>query len=229
MTHPADEFDTSAAREAIFKRTRALQGRPDTRKPHEAQLAREYMEQHRRGPQPSPVDDVVALFVEKSKAMLCSVDRVATLEEAVNSCRDYLAHQGLVAQGEAVIWPSLKHLDWSALGMPVRWGAPTGDDRVGISGTAFAVAETGTLVLASSPETPTSTHLLPETHIALVHEHQIAHTLEDVFARMRAQGMAMPRALNCVSGPSRTADIEQTIVLGAHGPYRVHLVIIKEA
>jgi L-lactate dehydrogenase complex protein LldG len=68
--------------------------------------------------------------------------------------------------------------------------------------------------------------LLPETHIAIVREDQVVHTMEDAFERLRKDGRAMPRALNFVSGPSRTADIEQTIVLGAHGPYRVHLILV---
>ncbi len=91
---------------------------------------------------------------------------------------------------------------------------------------ACAVAETGTLVFASKADEPASTHLLPETHIAIVREDQVVHTMEDAFEMLRKEGRIMPRALNFVSGPSRTADIEQTIVLGAHGPYRVHLILV---
>ena len=52
--------------------------------------------------------------------------------------------------------------------------------------------------------------------------------MEDAFAMVRAELGDMPRALNFISGPSRTGDIEQTIVLGAHGPCRVHLILIGE-
>jgi L-lactate dehydrogenase complex protein LldG len=72
-------------------------------------------------------------------------------------------------------------------------------------------------------------HLLPETHIALLRADRIVATMEDAFELMRRQEggveRMMPRAINMVSGPSRTGDIEQTIVLGAHGPYRVHIIM----
>ena len=106
-------------------------------------------------------------------------------------------------------------------------GMVTVDPAVGISGVFAAIAETGTLMMLSGPQSPASTHLLPETHIAVVAASQIVAHYEDAFARMREQRGAPPRAMNLVSGPSRTGDIEQTIVLGAHGPYRVHLVLVE--
>jgi L-lactate dehydrogenase complex protein LldG len=99
-------------------------------------------------------------------------------------------------------------------------------DLVGISGCFCAVAETGTLMLCSSPATPATVSLLPETHIAVVHAARILPHMEDAWALARQELGALPRAVNFISGPSRTGDIEQTIVLGAHGPYRVHLVIV---
>jgi len=113
-------------------------------------------------------------------------------------------------------------------GVILRFGAPAGDDLVGISAVMSAVAETGTLVMASGPDTPASTHLLPETHIALVAASQVVLTMEQAFSRARLLPTGLPRALNFVSGPSRTGDIEQTIVLGAHGPYRVHILLLKD-
>ena len=89
-----------------------------------------------------------------------------------------------------------------------------------------AIAETGTLMLLSGPQTPATVSLLPETHIALVDISRIVPTMEDAFALLRAEHGSLPRAVNFISGPSRTGDIEQTIVLGAHGPCRVHLILI---
>lgn len=191
---------------------------------NELNLAKGYLARKTKGPLPTPVDDVVALFEEQSKGMLCTVHRVKSEAQAPKACADYLAEQNL--KGTVAIWPALKHLDWSVLNHESRLGAPTGDDLIGISAVACAVAETGTLAFASNVGEPASTHLLPETHIAIVHESQVVHTMEDAFQRLREQGRVMPRALNFVSGPSRTADIEQTIVLGAHGPYRVHLILV---
>ena len=99
-------------------------------------------------------------------------------------------------------------------------------DLVGISGCFCAIAETGTLLLLSGPDSPATVSLLPETHIALVQVSRIVATMEDAFALLRSERGSLPRALNFISGPSRTGDIEQTIVLGAHGPYRVHILLV---
>jgi L-lactate dehydrogenase complex protein LldG len=219
-----DDLDTSAARSEILKRIRSLQSRPVTMHDSELTLAKGYLARKTRGPAPSPVDNVVALFEEKSRAMLCTVQRVKNMAEAPQACAAYLAENELV--GTVAIWPALSHLNWAVLPHKARLGAPTGDDLIGISAVAGAVAETGTLVFASKADEPASTHLLPETHIAIVREEQVVHTMEDAFELLRKEGRIMPRALNFVSGPSRTADIEQTIVLGAHGPYRVHIILV---
>jgi L-lactate dehydrogenase complex protein LldG len=219
-----DDLDTSQARSEILKRIRSLQSRPSTMHDNEMTLAQGYLARKTKGPMPKPVENVVGLFEEKSKNMLCTVRRVKSEADAAKACAEFLAEHQL--DGTVAIWPALKHLDWSVLPHKSRLGAPTGDDLIGISAVACAVAETGTLVFASKPDEPASTHLLPETHIAIVHESQVVHTMEDAFQRLREQGRVMPRALNFVSGPSRTADIEQTIVLGAHGPYRVHLILV---
>jgi L-lactate dehydrogenase complex protein LldG len=101
-------------------------------------------------------------------------------------------------------------------------------DQVGVSGCFCAIAETGTLMLLSGASSPATVSLLPETHVALVPESRIVATMEDAFALLRAERGSVPRAINFISGPSRTGDIEQTIVLGAHGPCRVHLILTGE-
>ena len=98
--------------------------------------------------------------------------------------------------------------------------------QAGFSACRGAIAETGTLMLLSGRQTPATVSLLPETHIALVDVSRIVPTMEDAFALLRAECGSLPRAVNFISGPSRTGDIEQTIVLGAHGPCRVHLILI---
>jgi L-lactate dehydrogenase complex protein LldG len=101
-----------------------------------------------------------------------------------------------------------------------------GHDSIGNTGCYCAIAETGTLVFVTGAESPTATFLLPETHIAIVRADQVVPAMEDAFERIRAERGALPRAVNLVSGPSRTGDIEQTIVLGAHGPRRLHIVLV---
>ena len=85
---------------------------------------------------------------------------------------------------------------------------------------------TGTLLLLSSPAHPKKTALLPESHIAVVSAARLVPTMEAAFALLRMERGELPRATWFVSGASRTADIEQTLVIGAHGPYRAHVIII---
>ena len=93
---------------------------------------------------------------------------------------------------------------------------------------AFAgIAETGTLALLSGPDNPTSLNFLPEHHIVVIEAKDMAGDMETVLARLKKASSkhGLPRTLNLVTGPSRSGDIEQTIILGAHGPRALHIVI----
>ncbi len=80
--------------------------------------------------------------------------------------------------------------------------------------------------MLAGADTPTATTLLTDTHIAVVRADRIVSGMEEAFALLRHERGTLPRAVNMISGPSRTGDIEQTIVLGAHGPYRVHVLVL---
>jgi L-lactate dehydrogenase complex protein LldG len=125
-----------------------------------------------------------------------------------------------------VCWPEFGALGWAAAGLSIESRPTLGHDPLGVTGCFCAIAETGTLVFLTGIETPSATFLLPETHIAIVRVDQVVASMEDAFARIRTEREALPRAVNLVSGPSRTGDIEQTIVLGAHGPRRLHIVLV---
>lgn len=225
-------FDTSRARAAIFKRIRINQHRTGEPVTAERALAEDYLARHPAGPRPAIEGDLRIRFRAMSEKMSSTVDEVPRLADAPAAVARYLDAQALGRR--AVVWPALAALDWSGAGLEAEFRAPRfdesqGSDAVGITGCYCALAETGTVVLLSGPDTPASTHLLPETHIALVRASRIVAGMEDAFALLRAErGGVVPRALNMVSGPSRTADIEQTVVLGAHGPYRVHLIVATE-
>ncbi len=228
-------FDTSRARAAIFQRIRVNQHRTGEPVAAERARAEDYLARHPAGPRPALEGDLRVRFRAMSEKMASTVDEVPRLADAPAAVARYLQALGLAPR--AVAWPALAALDWAGAGLEVEFRAPRfdesqGADPVGITGCHCALAETGTIVLLSGPDTPASTHLLPETHIALVRASRIVAAMEDAFALLRAErGDArrmLPRALNMVSGPSRTADIEQTVVLGAHGPYRVHLVVATE-
>jgi len=227
-------LDTSAARAAIFHRIRTAHRRPATATAEELAAVEDYLARHPQGPRPAIEGDLRLRFRAMAERMSSTVDEVAHLADAPAAAARFLAAQALPKR--AVAWPALASLDWAGAGMAVETRPPRRDesqgaDLVGITGCFCAFAETGTIVLASGPQTHASTHLLPETHIALVPASRIVRGMEDAFALLRAErggGEMMPRALNMVSGPSRTADIELTLVLGAHGPYRVHIIVATE-
>lgn len=101
---------------------------------------------------------------------------------------------------------------------------------VGISSAQWAVAETGTLVLESKDERNRLISLIPPIHIALVEENRLCDTLEDVMVRLKkSETVLESRAITFITGPSRTADIEQMLVMGVHGPQKLYVVLIAEA
>ena len=213
-----------SSREEILKRVRAGVGKDDFAR--RKAVAEAYMAAQKRGPQPVMADDLAARFQAKAEYLSSTVEQIETLNDAPAAVARHLTTLGLGVQ--AVATPDVAGLPWAAAGFEVSGRVAVDADLVGISGCFCAIAETGTLLLLSGPDSPATVSLLPETHIALVPESRIVATMEDAFALLRAERDGLPRAANFISGPSRTGDIEQTIVLGAHGPCRVHLIMVKK-
>jgi L-lactate dehydrogenase complex protein LldG len=210
-----------SAREDILQRVRAGLGKGDVAVRRAA--AEACMNNPQRGPQPQLAGDLAGRFANKALSLASSVERVGGSDEVPAAVARYLAQHGLPSH--AVVTGDVADLAWASAGIDVAARVAVDADKAGISGCFCAIAETGTLMLLSSPQTPASVSLLPETHIAVVPVGRIVATMEDAFALLRAEQGALPRAVNFISGPSRTGDIEQTIVLGAHGPCRVHLIL----
>lgn len=219
-------MDTSSARQAIFSRIRKAQNRPEEPTTEEREAVREYIERHSQGPRPSIGSDLVARFKEQALRMSDTVDEVGSLADVPAAVARYLDDIGVPKA--AIAWKTLSDMQWGEAGLQVEFRPPRNEDLVGITGAFCAVAETGSLMLLSGPETYSSASLLPETHIAIVSASRIVGAMEDAFALARIEHGDMPRAINFISGPSRTGDIEQTIVLGAHGPYRVHVILVHD-
>lgn len=219
-------MDTSAARAAIFSRIRNAQKRPA--EPTAAELAQvqDYLGHHAPGPRPDIGSDLVARFRAQALRTSQTVEEVARLDEVPAAAARYLGSIGVPAS--AIAWQTLNALPWRDAGLQVDFRPPVDADLVGITGCFCAVAETGTLMLLSGGDTFASAALLPETHIAIVPVSRIVGSIEDAFALAKAERGELPRATNFISGPSRTGDIEQTIVLGAHGPYRVHVILVRD-
>jgi len=216
-----------SSRERILERIRKAQGRGGSR-PSQAELeaVETYLRAHPRGTLPPVEADLVTRFRARAEATQCTTDEVATESDAPSAVARYLKGNSLPLSGS--VWPQLAHLDWKGTGLALDPRGAKDSDPVGVTGAFAAIAETGTLVLASGPDTPATVSLLPETHVAIVPAARIVAHMEDAWALARTEFRQLPRAINFVSGPSRTADIDQTIVLGAHGPYRVHIVVVRE-
>ncbi|BAU49935.1 membrane protein [Sulfurifustis variabilis] len=178
-----------------------------------------------RGPLPRRPDDLVDAFRAKARALASTVIGPVDAGKAPETVAMWLTETNLGKR--AVIWPELAGMNWRTAGIDVEAREALGTDLVGITGAFCAVAETGTLVLLSGATTPATVSLLPETHVALVPLKRVVAYMEDAFDLLRRERGGPPRAINLVSGPSRTADVEQTVTLGAHGPYRVAVILVR--
>ncbi|MFO1412637.1 MAG: LUD domain-containing protein [Burkholderiales bacterium] len=228
---PTSIDDNRASREAVLARVRKALGKTGRDAQGEAD-AKAYIAAHRQGPRPTMPEDLVTRFETRAKHMASTVERIASVNEVPGCVARYLAALDLppllAAQKShaGVCWPEFADLDWAGAGLSIEPRPTVGNDRLGITGSFCGIAETGTLVFVTGAATPTATALLPDTHIAVVSADRIVSGMEEAFALVRNEFEVMPRGINMISGPSRTGDIEQTIVLGAHGPYRVHILLV---
>ena len=212
-----------SARESILARIRARQGKPVARTAAESDAVRSHIQAHSVSPRPRMEWDPVARFRERALGLASTVDEVETLEAVPTAVARYLRAHALPLA--AVCWTELAALDWRAAGVGIEVREARDADLVGITGAFCAIAETGTLMTVSGRETPTTVSLLPETHVAVVRQSCIVRGMEEAWQLARSELGRLPRSVNFISGPSRTADIEQTVTLGAHGPYRVHVIL----
>ena len=213
-------------REAILARIRAnlrsAVGIPDEQL---AAALSDYLHAHAQGPRPnSDWPDLAVRFTERAQKLSSSVAEIGSLDELPDAVARYLEARQL--RRAAVCWPELAALPWLEAGIAMEARPAIGADLVGVTGAFCGIAETATLMLLSGPSTPATTSLLPETHIAVLPVARLVKGMEDAWNLLRREHGWLPRAVNFISGPSRTADIEQTIVIGAHGPYRVHIVLV---
>lgn len=170
----------------------------------------------------------VALFVAMAEAVQTTVARLASEAEVPGEVARYLAAENLPAELAMAPHPALDALPWAERPLlQIRRGAATAGDAVSLTPCLAAVAETGTLMLVSGEQTPTTLNFLPDTHIVVLRAEQVVATYEDGWDLLRTRP-GLPRTVNFITGPSRTGDIEQKIELGAHGPRRLHIILIEE-
>lgn len=213
-----------SARDTVLGNIRAALGRDAPLSESERQRLRRRDAEHARSTQPQVDDDLIAAMKAGMQRVQMGCEEIADVAAAPAAVLAFAERHQLPAS--AVIAPALAALDWPAA-LAVRSGAAGRDDQLGVSACLCAVAETGSIVLASAADSPTTLNFLPENHIVVLRRSQVLRHLEDVWPLLRELGLP-PRAVNLNTGPSRTADIEQTIEIGAHGPRRMHVLLAAE-
>ena len=221
----------SGARAAVFDAVRRGLGRG----PVDAATARRL--DARMAPAADPLVPVrgrggprerVDAFQARLEAVGATVVRIGGPDELPGAVAEYLANRNLPASVLASPDPWFDRAPWdSRPALEVRRGAHGPDDLVGLSRAFAGVAETGSLAMAGGADNPHMASFVPETQIAALPASRIVGAFEDVWRLARSGGL--PRTLTFVTGPSRTGDIGLKIELGAHGPRRLHAVIIGDA
>lgn len=175
---------------------------------------------------------LVERFVAQAKSVSATVERLDGFDDAPAAVAAYLTRENLPAAFRMAPQADLQSIDWSAQpALTVSEGPSDGHDLVGLNRAVCGVSETGTLVMASGPDSPTTLNFLPETEVVMIRADEIVGGYEDawdVIRRRIGPDGNLPRTVNMITGPSRTGDIEQTIYLGAHGPRRLHILLIGD-
>ena len=170
----------------------------------------------------------VATFKAEAERAQASVVEIAGWEGAPAEIARYLRESNCPATLRMGDDPRLAAMPWRETSLEILHGPSDGGDLNAVSAAFAGIAETGTLALVSGPDNPTTLNFLADNHIVVLPREAVEADYEGVFAKLRAtygKGAA-PRTLNFITGPSRSADIEQTLLLGAHGPRRLHILIV---
>lgn len=174
----------------------------------------------------------VALFIDQASAVQATVSRIAGYDAVPGEVMAYLRQHNLPQAIRTGADKRLAAIDWAGAAptLAMEHGPAEVDDEASLSHATAGVAETGTLVLTSGPDNPVTLNFLPENHIVVIAAADIAGSYEDAWDVIRERyGLGeMPRTVNMITGPSRTADIEQTLQLGAHGPRRLHIIVVDK-
>ncbi|MDP3895338.1 MAG: lactate utilization protein [Mesorhizobium sp.] len=171
----------------------------------------------------------VELFASLAEKFATTVARVRDPADVPEAVAAYLRSRNLPSAIRLGADKRLAGMPWQGQrAMEVRTGPSDGNDEAGVSHAFAAVAETGTLVLVSGRDNPSTVNFLPEHHIVVLNAGDVDGDLETALAKVRksfGRGK-MPRTVNLITGPSRSGDIEQKIILGAHGPRALHVILV---
>jgi L-lactate dehydrogenase complex protein LldG len=214
---------TTAREEILGKIRRVLKDRPkDPMRGPEKQVV------PARGQIPHAAQiDLFVTEIERVNATTARVDKFSDIPSVVAA---FLASNNLPSEVRIGQDSLIKSIPWlSQTALTVTTGIAQSTDQASVTSAFAGVAETGSLALVSSADSPTSLNFLPDNHIVILRTETIVGAYEEVWQQLReGQGNDWPRTVNWITGPSRTADIEQDLLLGAHGPRQLHVVLVDE-
>lgn len=211
------------ARKSIFDRMRR---RLQTNSSESVRAAKSRIALHERGPLPQWNSNFVYRFIEKLTAAAGTYELISSSAGLPESITRYLTHNKLGGSILLAPHPILESLTWPD-DITVTYGTASASDVVTVSVAAYGIAETGSLVMLSCAQTPTSLNFLSDHFLCVLDQRDIVNYMEDAWQRWRDGSGHTPRVVNMITGPSRTADVEQIIQLGAHGPRQLHVLLIE--
>jgi L-lactate dehydrogenase complex protein LldG len=163
-------------------------------------------------------------FIAKAKYSAAQLHEISSTEDAPALIATVLRAAGAPLRLHIPLVSPLNSLPWDGAAELIISAEPPGGDQSALSAADYGIAETGTLVFLSGPRTPSSWHFRPGREFVLIANSKIVPRFEDVIAGIALA--SIPATINLITGPSRTADIEQTIEMGAHGPREIHILIL---
>ncbi len=175
--------------------------------------------------------DRLAVFRRMVEAAAGTIEALPRAEDVPAAVANFIRSHNLPMTARRGDDPRLAAMPWEReRTLEVTTGPSDGHQLVSVSHAYGGVAETGTPILISGPDNPTTLNFLPDTHIVVIDAKDVAGDYETVLGRLRETFGAgrMPRAVNMITGPSRSADIEQILILGAHGPRRLHVMVVGD-
>ncbi|MFP3921945.1 MAG: lactate utilization protein C [Dichotomicrobium sp.] len=191
------------------------------------------LEQPEAGPIPQRARGKGEELAERFSAMLrtqnAGVVALAEPSELPEAVSDVLMGRNLPQRVRTGADDLFAALDWNGQATLERVTGPAqADDCATLSHALAGAAETGTLFLASGADNPSTLNFLPELHMIAIRREDIVGSYEKAWSRFRAAygRRKLPRTVNLISAASRTADIEQTLIKGAHGPKDLVVFII---
>jgi L-lactate dehydrogenase complex protein LldG len=192
----------------------------------------ERLARHPRGLIPARGTEPTRKRIKQFREMLTeangTVEEVASAEGVPAAVSAYLRSKNLPMRIRRGSDPRLEAIPWAGEAtLEVSVGRSDGKQLASVSHAFAGVAETGTIVMVSGPDNPTTLNFLPEHHVVVVNAKDIAGNYETVWDALRKKfGAQMPRTVNWITGPSRSADIEQVHLHGAHGPKSLHVLVV---